>query len=285
MRKSFVIVQLCLLLQMSFCADAMQESRDKICHLWYMPDGILDIIAYFITDDWESDEAFIERTRVPKKIPFKIYELLVKYWHITAEDAFRMWHRDNFDELNGWSSDGSMVNMFSSWNAEWFNTPEVMVIAVKREKEKNEMIESRIVRRKILEKFTKYHNIAVANGGKMMAVYSKKKTMNSLDDVRPNDMSIFYEYTAVLELQKMKGDVKKILPVLPHNFIPTHMAFNQQTTKLIVHGRVTDQQDNQHIIFPLKKMDDPIYQEGPMTLQRYFNHKGVCKQVLQLSGR
>ena len=236
---------------------------DDVCYLNQMPRDILDYIAGFLM---ESEEEFIERTRVAKKVT--VHDDIVVSCHLGLLSWRCQFCPDEKKYLvlgrkaNGKLPHEDMIAIVDSIKNRddynnWFNG--------NRDK--------KILYKENFDNYEKYTCHGLSRGGGMIAfVYEEKKWCGSSE--------YFYDYFKIQKIDTLKTRELYI----PDSFLHKKIAFNKQGTHIIAHGECYFSQKVMYKITQLKIIDSMQMQVEVGTtnkLQEYLRDKYVCNTYIE----
>lgn len=218
-------------------------SCDNVCYLNCMPCDILNFIAHFLTCDDETEEQFVERTQGKKQQldPYADEEILQAFYDDGSDNLVSIYLFCVENDFHGHqlviSEEGDPYDFY------------------------NGALES-----------AEYRCIALF--GRKMALFY----YTQIDDVKKSVLEL-----QRIDLKKNKkdplngiinlGEKRELSPLV---FEPTYIAFNQQGTHLIAHGKNPITQKATHTIFPFKEV---VVRTN--RLQKYLRNKVVCNTYIE----
>ena len=253
-----------------------QPVQQLPCYLAMLPMDILDYIAHFlIFDDIESEEEFIERTKIKSnKSPESYIKYLPKF----------EWGMGLNGTLIGCCPNETKVALLSLLCGTGA-TPALTII----DEEKDELLHQTPLCQK------NYQHIALSRGANMLATIDEDR---KVDDTPGDTEEMEYSLTYFLTVKNTASQKTERLEI-PDIFLPggptlssAHtntsmvLAFKKEGTHIIVRGlnyilpTTKDFPSNpmpHHMIFPVTINESPVLSKK--TLQHYFAQKKVCKSI------
>jgi hypothetical protein len=242
-----------------FYQSHAMEVEIEPCYLATMPCDILDLIASFLM---ETEEQFVARTRVINKKLF------------ATEDCVTFLENYGFHYARGaLCPDETKALLFIRkqllLDDGRCNYLDNMVIIDR--KENND--DKKIIYQRELDNVETYDDIALSNGGSMIAMFHQEKECYEGEDCT-------YD---IFEIQKIATQKKREICMFGISD-PKIIAFNKQGTHFIAHGKDPITKEAIHKIFPLKRVDpnkQQIVVKPTNKLQEYFRDKFVCNQCIE----
>ena len=268
--KKRITFQLFMLLFFPF---GLRPMESKICGFTILPMEVLKYLVSFWEYEYESEEEFIQRTRIIKIVPDKYYKFFPP---------------DNSKCL-AWKAENVESNVNSVFNPDetkiallellcgFCEAPNLIIVDLKKDKEE----EKTVYKGKLLKEH--YCAFGLSTSGTIIAVIKKQQV--------DGENCFAQKYKDFLTIQKMVGkEEKKFEEVkkfnIPDCFIPQRLAFNKQNTHVIMYGQDKSPSVRKYIIFPLKELhvdEKPIAINETNPLLSYFGHKCVCKDIKKIT--
>lgn len=265
--KKRIVVQMFMLLLFP-CGLRSMENNQR-CHFSILPVEVLKYLVSFFEYEYESEEEFINRTRIVKIIP---------------DEYYKFFPADNTKctEWNPKDLEKSVISVFNPNEKKiallemlcgFCEVPNLIIVDLKKDKQEDKMIYSGKLAREW------YCGLGLSTSGTMIAVIKKQQI--------DGDNCYIHVYRDCLAIKKMAGEEDKEFKEVKKfdildGFVPNRLAFNKQNTHVIVYGQYKSPSDKDYIIFSLKDLyvdKKPIAINETNPLLNYFGHKRVCKNI------
>lgn len=242
----------------------MDIIKPNLFILYKVPIDILNYIASFlIFNDNETEHEFIERTYAITKpiLPKKYFSYLPENKNCFLSEIV----------CSQYCPNNKMLIVLQRFEDYGYNASTLTVINTK-----NDTI---VYEQK--ENLNNCSHATVSRDGALIALLNKLKSKTK----KENDFTDYYQ--EVLTIKNINEKKEEII-IIPQAFLlpsdQPSFAFNKQGTHIIIHDLNAKQSKNnvlsRHMIFPIT-INTLSDDHNKKTLEKYFEQKGICKNLLK----